>query len=71
MKINTEFGVRKYQFNMEFGVYTQFGMANLNMDRNCHIDALIIRSYEGNISLTWKFGVYTQFGMADLNMDRN
>ena len=56
---------------MEFGVDTQFGMANLNMDRNLHIDELIIRSYEGNISLTWKFGVYTQFGMADLKMDRN
>ena len=29
-------------------------LSSLNMDRNCHIDALIIRSYdEGNISLTW------------------
>ena len=44
---------KKYQINMEFGVYTWFGMANLNMDRNGQIDALIIRSYEGNVSLTW------------------
>ena len=45
---------------MKFGVDTQFGMVNFYMDRNLHIDALSIRSYEGNISLTWKFGVYTQ-----------
>ena len=29
---------------MEFSVYTWFGMANLNMDRNWHIDTLTIRS---------------------------
>ena len=29
---------------MEFGVYTWFGMANLNMDRNWHIDTLTVRS---------------------------
>ena len=28
---------------MEFGVYTLFGMANLNMDRNWHIDTLTVR----------------------------
>ena len=29
---------------MEFGVYTLFGMANLNMDRYWQIDTLIVRS---------------------------
>ena len=29
---------------MEFGVYTFFGMANLNMDRNWHFDTLTVRS---------------------------
>ena len=29
---------------MEFGVYTLFGMANLNMDRNWPIDTLTVRS---------------------------
>ena len=29
---------------MEFGVYTSVGMANLNMDRNWHLDTLSVRS---------------------------
>ena len=29
---------------MEFVVYTEFGMANLNMNRNWHIDTLKVRS---------------------------
>ena len=41
------------------------------MDRHWNIEALVIPSYEGNISFNMEFGVYTKFGMDNFNMDRN
>ena len=42
---------------MEFGVYTYFGMANLNMDRNWRIDTLTVRS----------LNVHENFRMKDIS----
>ena len=42
---------------MEFGVYTLFGMAKLNMDRNWHIDTLTVR---------W-LNVHKNFRMKDIS----
>ena len=47
----------KYQINMEVGVYNLFGMANLNMDWNWHIDTLTVRSLK----------VHEHFRMKDMS----